>query len=232
MSGFIYLWLDRKHRRFYIGSHWGPVDDGYICSSRWMRKAYRRRPSDFKRRIVKVITTHRKDLLIEEHRWLKMIKRSELKVRYYNLKITGDNLWHASPDNLLTVAEKISKALKGRQPAHGHSKSVRAAMSKGRKATYAKRRKEFGSSLNERTKQALDRTGTRETAEHKSRIGIGVRAARAANPRWDRVHKKMCACCGRKFKGRETQKHCSVKCRANHWYRTKKSPNASVYTRQ
>ena len=25
--GFVYIWFDRKHRRFYIGSHWGTEDD-------------------------------------------------------------------------------------------------------------------------------------------------------------------------------------------------------------
>ncbi len=27
--GFIYLWRDRKHNRYYLGSHWGSEDDGY-----------------------------------------------------------------------------------------------------------------------------------------------------------------------------------------------------------
>lgn len=28
--GFIYLWYDRKHKRYYIGAHWGLKNDGYI----------------------------------------------------------------------------------------------------------------------------------------------------------------------------------------------------------
>ena len=55
--GFIYVWYDKKHKRYYVGSHWGHEDDGYICSSSWMRKAYRRRPSDFRRRIIARVTT-------------------------------------------------------------------------------------------------------------------------------------------------------------------------------
>jgi len=51
-----------------------------------MRKAYRRRPEDFKkRRIIARIYTNRKDLLDEEYRWLQMIKPEELGKRYYNL---------------------------------------------------------------------------------------------------------------------------------------------------
>ena len=51
--GFVYLQFDRKHKRYYVGCHWGTVDDGYICSSNWMRDTYNRRPQDFKRRILK-----------------------------------------------------------------------------------------------------------------------------------------------------------------------------------
>lgn len=36
--GFVYIWFDRKHHRFYIGCHWGHEEDGYICSSNWMRE--------------------------------------------------------------------------------------------------------------------------------------------------------------------------------------------------
>ena len=44
--GFVYIWRDRKHNRYYVGSHWGHTGDGYICSSSWMKQAYKRRPDD------------------------------------------------------------------------------------------------------------------------------------------------------------------------------------------
>ena len=50
--GFVYIWRDRKHKRYYVGSHWGTETDQYICSSSWMKNAYKRRPQDFKRRVV------------------------------------------------------------------------------------------------------------------------------------------------------------------------------------
>ena len=37
---------------FYIGCRWGYENDGYICSSNWMLKTYKRRPQTFKRRIL------------------------------------------------------------------------------------------------------------------------------------------------------------------------------------
>ena len=68
--GFVYIWRDKKRKMYYIGSHWGTEDDGYICSSDRMRKAYRRRPDDFKRRVISRIDTNREELLDEEHRLL------------------------------------------------------------------------------------------------------------------------------------------------------------------
>lgn len=114
-SGFVYIWFDRKHRRFYIGSHWGTEDDNYICSSRWMRKAYRRRPKDFVRRILARIFTNRKDLLIEEWRWLSMIKPEERGKRYYNLKLGAGNFsgnqWWADERSHMTTTEKMTDSM-------------------------------------------------------------------------------------------------------------------------
>jgi hypothetical protein len=128
--GFVYIWYDRKHKRFYIGCHWGREDDGYICSSRWMRKAYRRRPEDFKsRRILSRIFTNRKDLLEDEYHWLQMIKDTELGVRYYNLSKKQFGHWYSSEEKRKTVGEKIAasphrreriaKALKGNTNGRG-----------------------------------------------------------------------------------------------------------------
>jgi hypothetical protein len=106
--GFVYIWYDRKRKRFYIGSHWGTEDDGYICSSNWMRDAYRKRPTDFKRKIISRVKTNRKDLLIEEYRWLQMIKDKEIKIRYYNLRKHLNDHWSADPNKHKTVIEKVA----------------------------------------------------------------------------------------------------------------------------
>lgn len=111
--GFVYIWFDRKHKRFYIGSHWGFENDGYICSSRWMRKAYKRRSNDFKRRILSLVFTSRKDLIEEEIYWHSFIKSHEMGKRYYNLK-KASSLWHTDEYSRLTVSEKISQKAKER----------------------------------------------------------------------------------------------------------------------
>jgi hypothetical protein len=113
--GFVYLWYDIKHKRYYVGCHWGTEDDGYICSSSWMRQAHRIRPQDFRRRIIKTNITTREDTYIEEQRYLGMIRPEELRIRYYNLNIKNNEVWHKYPEAIKSVGEKISYAKKGKQ---------------------------------------------------------------------------------------------------------------------
>lgn len=107
-TGFVYIWYDRKHKRYYIGSHWGAENDGYVCSSRWMRNAYKRRPHDFKRRIVSTVDSNRGDLLAEEYRWLQMISKDHLGSKYYNLTNHLNGHWATDNGKTLTVKQKLS----------------------------------------------------------------------------------------------------------------------------
>ena len=109
--GFIYIWYDRKRKMYYLGSHWGTVDDGYICSSNRMRDAYRRRPEDFKRRIITKVYTNRNDLLVEEHRWLQMISINDLGKKYYNLRQHKWGHWSSDVNKISTIVEKRKKTL-------------------------------------------------------------------------------------------------------------------------
>ena len=83
--GFVYIWFDKKRKMYYIGSHWGTETDGYLCSSNRMRDAHRRRPNDFKRRILNRIYSNREFLMKKEYYWLSYIKSDELGKKYYNL---------------------------------------------------------------------------------------------------------------------------------------------------
>lgn len=148
--GFVYIWFDRKHKRYYVGSHWGHENDGYICSSKWMKRAYQRRPSDFKRRIIQWVGSNKKDLLVEEQRWLDMIKPEELSprkgiagqkgivVRYYNisLKATG---WHENMKN---------------REIKPFSEERKKAISEGKKVAFEKRRSETGQSYSDETRES------------------------------------------------------------------------------
>jgi hypothetical protein len=113
--GFVYIWFDRKHKRYYIGSHWGTEADGYVCSSTWMIKAYKIRQEDFKRRILTRVYTNRKDLLESEYRWLSLIKDEEIKSKkYYNRTKHKNGHWTAEDyetDIKKTISEKTKQAM-------------------------------------------------------------------------------------------------------------------------
>lgn len=111
-TGFIYIWYDRKNKKYYIGSHLGTEDDGYICSSRWMRQSYKRRPKDFKRRILQH-NLPKQILKEEEYKWLKMIKKEELGKRYYNLTVAlNGNGWIKGSPRSEETKKKVSEGLK------------------------------------------------------------------------------------------------------------------------
>ena len=114
-EGFIYLWYDRYRKMYYLGCHWGTLNDGYICSSNRMRDAYRRRPQDFKRRIIER-GIPRKELLEAEFRWLQMIEEHELRYKYYNLRQHHYGHWANDPNANTPIKEKISRAKKGVKP--------------------------------------------------------------------------------------------------------------------
>jgi hypothetical protein len=122
--GFVYIWFDRKHKRYYVGCHWGKEDDGYICSSSWMKKAYKYRPQDFKRRILSRIYSNKKDLLQEEYNWLSTIKNEELGTRYYNLQNRHFAHWSTDAEKLKTIGEKISKINKGNPILGSHQRGI------------------------------------------------------------------------------------------------------------
>lgn len=94
--GFVYIWRDRSTGWFGIGSHYGRLDDGYTSRTGWLRSAIRKRPQDFRRRILFLLRTpDRAELLQQEQRWLSMIDPAHLAtaenmrrgtVRYFNAK--------------------------------------------------------------------------------------------------------------------------------------------------
>ena len=113
--GFVYIWRDHKHKRYYIGAHWGTEDDGYICSSSWMKKAYKRRPQDFKRRLLKTNIISIEKMFNEERSWLSFILLEELGKKYYNLQRGhSDKHWSYNEDKKLSVKQKISIKAKAR----------------------------------------------------------------------------------------------------------------------
>ena len=166
--GFVYIWFDRKHKRYYIGCHWGSVDDGYICSSSWMKKAYKNRKNDFKRRILKTNIEHRPDMYLEEQKWLDMIKPEEIKPinekpRYYNLNKSVGNLWHKYDENIKTIGQKISNAKKGKKNGP-MSEERKAAISAAKKS----KNRQFTPEHKEKLRQA--KLGKKLSPEHRDKV--------------------------------------------------------------
>ena len=97
-TGYVYIWYDTRARLFYIGGHKGKVEDSYICSSKMMLRAYKKRPDTFKFRVLQFVEGDNKSLREAEQYWLDQIKDNELywtsniknkSVRYYNMKKTS-----------------------------------------------------------------------------------------------------------------------------------------------
>jgi hypothetical protein len=151
--GFVYLWFDKKRKIYYIGSHMGSVDDGYICSSKIMRDNYSYRPETFKRRIIYYLPVNdRVQLFEEEYRWLQMIKPNELQRKYYNKIRTANapptqkEIW--TEKNRDEQSDRMKKAwTEERKKAHSEKLKKKWAEKDGK---YVNRKIEF---TDERRKQ-------------------------------------------------------------------------------
>jgi hypothetical protein len=191
--GFVYLWLDRKHMRYYVGCHWGTEDDGYVCSSTWMRQAYKLRPHDFKRKILARIYSSRADMFDEEHRWLQMINEDELGSRYYNRQNKKFNHWSA--EELERVRQKMSE----RQKEVMKNPEVRKRVSDGVKKYYAENEvsAETRAKISEAAKQSwaynpnrhAGMTGKTHSDETKQKMS----AAKKGKPKSAEAKQKMSA---------------------------------------
>ena len=120
--GFIYIWRDKVRNMYYIGSHEGRPDDGYISSSHWLTGEIKYRPQDFKRRIIKIIEIA--DMKTEEYRLLNMIKENEFGKKYYNLKhgrSRGSVPWNKGKVNIYSdeTLSKMSAARAGKPTTKG-----------------------------------------------------------------------------------------------------------------
>lgn len=154
--GFVYIWRDKKHNRYYIGRHWGHINDGYICSSSWMKQAYSRRPLDFKRKILKIVST-KTELVSEENYFLSKIKAPELGKRYYNLHNKTHEYWYDNEDSKKSTGQKISKALTGRkQSLETKAKRKKTFEAKGIKFDWNKGRKYSLEEIESRKKNRKD----------------------------------------------------------------------------
>lgn len=178
--GFVYIWRDRKHKRYYIGCHWGHVDDGYVCSSTWMKQAYNIRPQDFKRRIISLIFTNKKDMFDEEFHWLSKIQNSDLGKKYYNIYNFPRKHWSADEAMRLKVIAQFKNKpgwYKGKHFSEEHKKRI-SDSKKGKKLSEETKKKlrdcNVGKKLSEETKDKMRRRRhSQETKDKMSKAHKG-----------------------------------------------------------
>lgn len=178
--GFVYIWFDRKHKRYYIGSHWGTEDDGYICSSRWMRKAYKRRPNDFKRRIISKIFSNRKELLDKEFEWLSLIEDTELKSKYYNATKHKNGHWMAEDyekDVKKRISQKTKEAMNRPEVREKYLQGLKSRDNRSSDMEVREKRRQsmIGKNVGKDNSKAVaasaeKRRGTNISEEHKNKI--------------------------------------------------------------
>lgn len=170
--GIVYIWRDRKHKRYYIGCHWGHINDGYICSSPWMKQAFKHRPYDFKRRILCLIYTNRQDMFDEEARWQSYISDEELRTKYYNIRRHGDRHWSTDHNKALSVKQKLAAADNTRglrehaksrvgMPLQDETRQKISKSLKGRPINYVR---------SEETRQLISENSSR--LQHEKRVGM------------------------------------------------------------
>ena len=148
MIHFVYIWMDKVRKMFYVGSHSGSIDDGYVSSSRWLNYEIRYRPTDFKRRIIKIFAT-RSEAQQYEMFLLSLVTYSQFGVKYYNLKTgkpRGSVAWNKgktgmyTDDRLSSQSQKMmgNKSNTGKPQPHAADNGRRgaaklAAKAKGRR---------------------------------------------------------------------------------------------------
>lgn len=125
MQHFVYLWFDKTRKMFYIGSHSGSVSDNYLSSSRWLSGEIRYRPTEFKRKILKICKS-RQDCLSLEYSLIAKIKEHEYGVKYYNQKQgkpKGIDPWNKGKSNIYSkqTLDKMSKSKIGKTTTTGMS---------------------------------------------------------------------------------------------------------------
>lgn len=157
MEAFVYCWTDKLTNKLYVGSHKGSVDDGYVCSSKYMLEQHKIRPTDFSRQIVAVGSVS--DIRKLESKILQNVN-AKTNEDFYN-KHQNDGLFFdgwSSGQMTLEHRQKLSDAKKGRKISEEHKQKLHA----GRR----------NSTNSQEHKNAVSRAklGTKHTEEARKKI--------------------------------------------------------------
>ena len=108
MIAFVYCWTDHKTKMLYVGSHVGTLDDGYICSSKYMMEEYNKRPEDFTRQIV--ATGKEKDIRALETKILQSCN-AKMNEMFYNKSNADGIMCFSSSNNPMKNSASVQKMM-------------------------------------------------------------------------------------------------------------------------
>lgn len=144
-AAFLYCWTNLENNKMYIGSHVGNVNDGYICSSKPMRKEYKENPKVFIRHII--AEGNERDIRNLETNILKNLDAANSD-EFYNLNnhsYPQKSGWRHSAESLKKISEAgtrrhseetkkyLSELFKNSPPNPGkRSKETKKKMSKAK----------------------------------------------------------------------------------------------------
>jgi hypothetical protein len=123
IEAFVYCWTDKSTNKLYVGSHKGSIDDGYICSSKYMMVEYKKRPDDFSRQIV--AEGDLKDIRKLEAKILQAVN-ARLDEQFYNKHDNDGFYFDGWKKGEFTEEhrEKMSAAKKGKKISESHRQNI------------------------------------------------------------------------------------------------------------
>lgn len=116
--GFVYKWTNAENGKIYIGSHYGDVDDNYIGSGIYFKRAYEQDPLSFRREVIDYIEVDDPLVVLEhEQKALNSIRDLIGTDRCYNLTSNAGGGWQLgakTPEERQEVYHKISDTLRNK----------------------------------------------------------------------------------------------------------------------
>ena len=154
-DSFVYKWTHIPTLNWYVGFHYGTQDDGYICSSKFVRKMISSNPTDWKREII--AEGESKEMYKLETTILQTIDaRSDNRSynRHNNHKGIAMGGWNKGLKGLQTAWNKGLEGYgKGNQYAEGHT-----PWNKGKTITDPELREKYRQGALRRHQKQLDIT--------------------------------------------------------------------------
>ena len=109
--GFVYQWENIVNDKKYIGNHYGDINDNYVGSGVYFKRAYEKNTNNFKRTILYI----GKNYIEKEDELLKFYDVANNE-NYYNLKNDAIGGWkhiYTNPEEIKKRGLKISESKKG-----------------------------------------------------------------------------------------------------------------------